>query len=272
MGELITMPLRNTEAETASKQSLNSSAKVVSIDSAFAKPTEQTESAAVTETETEIDFSAWLNAPKERTAAYFPTYSAVSRAMQTAMRGWVREWVQANPEILMRPLTAYPFLVYQCTNPFAGKRTNIFTYDIQEPEVLDRAFRTAGTALSKELTKLDTKRLAWFTRSHYFAYRSKEVVKYVAKNRKAIYKMLNVDTVLMNSILNFAVTDVPKMGLDAAVSELRRNVERELRRFSTELDMTTRVDDLLRVVTNALITKLAADQTNQLPEELPLAA
>src|SRR5579884_545298 len=213
MGELITMPSRNTETERSLPRSSESPAKVVSIDTAFARNTAANTADDEAQSDragsSDIDFSVWKMAPKERTPAYFPTYSAVSRAMQTAMRGWVREWFQANPEVLMRPHTAYPILVYQCTCPFAGKKTNIFTYDIQETAVLDRAFSSAANTLARELKALDTKRFKWFTREHYFAYRSREVVKYVARNRKAIYKMLNVETVLMNSILNFAVVDVP---------------------------------------------------------------
>lgn len=279
MGELITMPSRSTQAESATPHKTGKRAEVVSIETAFAKHTgaeNDNDSAEAnknaTNNESDIDFSVWQKAPKERTAAYFPTYSAVSRVMQTALRGWVREWFHANPEILMRPHSAYPILVYQCTHPFAGKRTNIFTYDIQETTILDRAFSSAAKALAHELKALDTKRFDWFTREHYFAYRSKEVVKYVAKNRKAIYKMLNVDTVLMNSILNFAVTDIPALGLEAAVKMLRRNFEVQLRRFSNEFDMTVRIDDLLKVATDALLTKLAADNALPVPSEMPLAA
>lgn len=277
MGQLITMPSRNTETNATTSRPAESTAKVICIDSAFGKTPSitsesESEEAAKTSEDAEIDFSVWKSAPKERTAAYFPTYAAVSRAMQGALRGWVREWFQANPEVLMRPHTAYPILVYQCTNPFAGKRTNIFTYDIQETAILDRAFCSAAKTLARELKTLDTKRFNWFTREHYFAYRSKEVVKYVAKNRKAIYKMLNVETVLMNSILNFAVTDVPEVGLDAAVKMLRRAFEVQLRRFSTELDMTVYVDKLLKVATDALMMKLALDKVQQLPLDMPLAA
>jgi hypothetical protein len=277
MGQLIQMPTRNTERNIAVSEPIEKTAKVITIDSAFGKKQDAPQSADATpestnEAEADIDFSIWKMAPKERTPAYFPTYSAVSRAIQGAMRGWVREWFQANPEVLMRPHTAYPILVYQCTHPFAGKRTNIFTYDIQETEILNRAFASAAKVLSRELKALDTKRFNWFTREHYFAYRSKEVVKYVAKNRKAIYKMLNVDTVLMNSILNFAVTDVPVVGLDAAVKMLRRNFEIQLRRFSLEMDMTVYVDKLLKVATDALMTKLAVERAAQVPVEMPLAA
>ncbi len=279
MGELITMPTRNPEANTGISHHSGTPAEVVSIETAFRKlapaapDTDEADSSSASQNaDSTIDFSVWKMAPKERTPAYFPTYAAVSRAMQTAMRGWVREWFQANPEILMRPHTAYPILVYQCTFPFAGKRTNIFTYDIQETGVLSRAFSSAANTLAIELKALDTKRFDWFTREHYFAYRSKEVVKYVAKNRKALYKMLTVDTVLMDSILNFAVTDVPEVGLEAALKMLRRAFEVQLRRFSNELDMTGRVEDLLKVVTEALIVKMTADKAQQVAKDMPLAA
>ncbi len=225
-----------------------------------------------------IDFSVWKRAPKERTAAYFPTYSTVSKAMQTALRGWVREWFAANPEILLRPHTAYAILVYQCTHPFSGKPTNMFTYDVQQTEALDRAFASAANKLGRELKALDTKRFAWFTREYYFAYRSKEVVKYVKKNRRAIYRMLNIDTMLVNSILKFAIVNIPKLGLDESVAILRRVFNAQLRRFSTEFDLGGRVEQLLRIATNALVSKLPADNVIAMPRptadavEMPLAA
>jgi hypothetical protein len=199
-----------------------------------------------------IDFSVWKNSPKERTAAYFPTYSTISKAMQAAMRGWVREWFNANPEVLLRPHTAYPVLVFQCTHPFAGKATNVFTYDIQQTEALNRAFTSAASKLGRELKTLDTKKYAWLTREHYFAYRSKEVVKYVMKNRRAIYRMLNVETMLMDSILKFAIIDIPKLGLDEALVMLRRSFNTQLRRFSEEFDLSVRTEELLAIATAAL--------------------
>jgi len=208
-----------------------------------------------------IDFSVWKNAPKERTAAYFPTYSTISKAMQAALRGWVREWFNENPEILMRPHSAYPVLVFQCTHPFAGKATNVFTYDIQQTEALNRAFTSAASKLGRELKTLDTKKYAWLTREHYFAYRSKEVVKYVMKNRRAIYRMLNVETMLMDSILKFAIIDLPKLGLDAALAILRRSFNTQMHRFSEEFDMSIRTEELLAIATAALVGQFVPEST-----------
>ena len=72
MGVLIEMAVRNEKATTAA--------------------VEKTKNNAVP-----TDLSVWEDAPKERTAAYFPTYSAVSKAMQTAMRSWVRESFARTP-------------------------------------------------------------------------------------------------------------------------------------------------------------------------------
>ncbi|HEX4772823.1 MAG TPA: hypothetical protein VH351_18465 [Bryobacteraceae bacterium] len=243
MGELIMMPIRNavnqTEAQPAS----------VSLEAA----------------ESLVDLSVWKNAPRERTAAYFPTYAAVSKAMQTALRSWVREWFKANPEILDRPHTAYAILVYQCTTPFSGKPTNVFTYDIQQTEPLNRAFASAAAKLGRELKELDTKRFSWFTREHYFAYRSKEVVKYVSRNRRALYKMLNVETVLMDSILKFALIDIPKLGIEEAAVNLRRAFRTQLNRFSDEFNFMDRAEEMIQIATDALVAKTANDNVMAMP-------
>lgn len=216
---------------------------------------------------TGTDFAVWKGAPKERTPTYFPTYSAISRAMQRALRDWVREWFTANAEtILLRPHTAYSILVYQCTHPFSGRPTNTFTYDIQQDDVLNRAFASAVNKLGGELRMLDTKRFGWFTREHYFAYRSKEVVNYVVKNRRAIYRMLHTETVLMDSILKFAIMDIPKLGVDDAVALLRRTFHTQLKRFSKEFDLSPHADELLRIITDELVTKLAADNIIPIPQ------
>lgn len=234
--------------------------------SAVESPAEDKSHTAAQAEKSGIDFSVWKLAPKERTANYFPTYSAVSRAMQAAMRQWVSEWFSAHPEILLRPHTAYPVLVYQATHPFSGRPTNIFTYDIQQTEALNRAFASAASKLGGQLKTLDTKSFPWLTREHYFAYRSKEVVKYVSKNRRAIYKMLNTETLLMDAILKFALIDIPKLGLDDAANLLQKTFATQLRRFSDEFDLSDRAEALLRIATNALLSKLPTENA------LPLAA
>lgn len=267
MGLLIEMPVRSDvvaslDAETIRRMTETDNHQELPVEAIEAVSNESEKTA-----ESSIDFSIWMNAPKERTSAYFPTYSAISRAMQTALRSWVREWFQANPEILLRPHSAYPILVFQCTHPFAGRPTNTFTYDIQQTEALNRAFRSAAKKLGGELKALNTNQFPWLTREHYFAYRSMEVVKYVMKNRRAIYKMLNVETVLMDSILKFALIDIPKMGLENAVVVLRRAFNTQLRRFSEEIDFTGRAEELLKIATETLGAKMAEPPVMPAPRQ-----
>ena len=70
----------------------------------------------------------------------------------------------------------------------------------------------------------------------------------------------------MNSILKFAIVDIHKLGLVEASAVLRREFHKNLKRFSDEFDLSEYTDELLRIATDALRTKLAAEM------ELPLAA
>ncbi len=210
------------------------------------------------------DLTVWKSAPRERTQEYFPVYSKVSRAMQGAMRRWVRTWFHANPELLQRPHSAYPFLVYMCTTPFYGKPSNVFTYDVQRTDVLAKAYKSASAKLKSELAALNTRRFDWFTREHYFAYRSKHVVEYVSKNQRSIYRMFNTETELMDAILKFTQIDIPSMKFDDALSALRRSFRINLRRFSKEVDLSEHADDLLRIATEVLLTSEA--EASSLPK------
>jgi hypothetical protein len=246
MGELIVMPLRNLEKQPTKNTTPAVAEKSLRKHSVGSN-------AAIT------DFSIWSKAPRERTAGYFPTYSAVSKAMQTAMRGWIREWFAANVEILQKPHAAYALLVYQCTHPFYGRPTNIFTYEIQQTDTLHKAFRSAANKLGRYLKSLDTKRLGWFTREHYFAYRSKEVVSYVSKNPRTVYRMFHVETMLMDAILRFSITDLPTIGMEESLVRLRRTFRIQLHRFSDQFDLSPRSEELLRIATDALFTKMAVE-------------
>jgi len=253
MGKLIVLPSRKASIEEENKPL------------AAAGQTDQ-EECYLSPDQTSIDFSVWTKAPRERTAAYFPTYSAVSKAMQTAIRGWVREWFADNMEILQKPHAAYSVLVYQCTHPFAGRPTNIFTYEIQQTETLHKAFRSAANRLGRHLKSMDTKSLSWFTREHYFAYRSNEVVTYVYKNPRALYRMLHVETLLMDAILRFSITDLPTIGMEDSLIRLRRTFRTQLHRFSDQFDLSVHSERLLAIATDALVSKMETDLAAPLPK------
>jgi hypothetical protein len=123
--------------------------------------------------------------------------------------------------------------------------------------MLRRAYASAGVRLKAEMEELNTQSFGWFTREHYFAYRSKHVVEYVSKNQRAIFRMFNTETALMDAILKFTQIDLPKMKFDDAVTELRRAFRNNLRRFSKEIDLSDRAEELLRIATDVLLTEQA---------------
>jgi hypothetical protein len=69
----------------------------------------------------------------------------------------------------------------------------------------------------------------------------------------------------MDAILKFALIDLPKLGLEASEVILRRVFTTQLRRFSEDIDLSSRADELLRIATDALNGKLANDSVISLP-------
>ena len=203
------------------------------------------------------DFAVWLNAPKERTPEYFPTYSAISRAIQRTLRQWVREWFYAHQEVLRRYHTAYQIIVYLCAHPFRGRPANIFTYDIQRAEVA-RVFGSAGYKLQGVLKGLDTRELPWEIRERYFPYRHKEVIRYVTQNHRALYEMLNAETMLMDAVLKFAITDIPRIGLHEGATAISETFAVQLRRFSDEFDLSDRAGELSQIAKERLAVAVSA--------------
>jgi hypothetical protein len=197
------------------------------------------------------DLSIWLAAPKERTAAYFPTYSLIARRIQATLREWTRERFLANPAVLNRPHAARPIIVYIATHPFGGKRTNTFTYDVQSG-MLDAALRSAAFTLAAELKALTTEHLEWSLREIYFPYRSDTIIEYVRQRSHALVRMLNAETAIIDDLVKFAIVDVPGLGLDRALKRLRKNLQAELKRFSPEFDLSSRAEELLRIATAEL--------------------
>lgn len=211
------------------------------------------------EDEPYLNLSVWKHAPRERTSDYFPVYSSVARALQATMRGWVREWFYTNPAILHNFHASYTLLVYFCSHPYSGRPANTFTYDVQS-SVLQQAYGSAAANAKAELEKLDTRTLPWYIREKYFPYSGRDLVAYVKKHNRDVSRMFNADTVMMNALLKFALIDIPRLEFEKATIILRRNFNVQLRRFSSECDLSGRADELLCIVTDALVRRLLEEE------------
>jgi hypothetical protein len=199
-----------------------------------------------------IDFTVWLNAPRERTAQYFPVYSAISKALQTSLRGWTQQWLNDNPQSFERKVAAYSLLVFSCTRPFRSRSNNFFTYDIQETATVDQAFRSAGPELREKLDELNTAHRACGLPG-VMSILPKKIEDFVSNNRRPIYRMFSVETALMDEVLKFTQINIPKWGLDKAAEELRSAFRKHLHRFTEEFDMADRSDELLSILTDVLL-------------------
>ena len=75
---------------------------------------------------------AWLRAPGESGPDFFPTYAAVSVAVQRAVRRWLPYFYFRDPGRYENLGAAWPLVVYQATPPFRGKPRCEFTYDVMD--------------------------------------------------------------------------------------------------------------------------------------------
>jgi hypothetical protein len=251
MGKLFTMPLRTC---INAGQAATEGATVISTQA------EEGRNGGVL-----FDCRLWLNAPRERTPSYFPVYSSVSKAIQSALRQWAGDWLCEHPDAIDRRVFAYSLLVFSCTRPYSGRPSNIFTYDVQQGSALDQALRTASRRLSERLAYIDGVQRA-AGRPGTISLMPARVANYVRKNRRTIYKMFNVETLLMNEILKFTQISIPKMGPERAAAGLCSAFARHLRRFTDEFDMAERTGELLRIATDALISRQGIE------DEMPVSA
>ena len=214
---------------------------------------------------TYIDYSLWERAPREKTPAYFRTFSAVAREIQHTLRSWIRASLVTDPSLLSNTKRAFPLLVYQATAPFAMRVAQLFTYDIQDTAAVDRAFSSAKFRLPSSLSFLDIVSVPKVQRVYYLQDRDTIIWDYVYTNRRDLYRMLNAETILVNSLILFAQENITHFGIGPAVILLRNTFTTQLSRFAEGIDFSSRADELLAITTTALAHALPAPNS---PAEL----
>jgi hypothetical protein len=98
---------------------------------------------------------AWTGAPQEWHPAYFPTWRAVSLAVQQALRCWIPEIYFRDPARYEDRDAAFPLLVYAASRPCSGRPRTEFTYDMADTEVLPRALHQIGASLQSVLETVE---------------------------------------------------------------------------------------------------------------------
>ena len=87
--------------------------------------------------------ACWLATPAERSPLFFPSFAAISLAIQGALRERVPAACLVNPNDFEDTRTAYPILVYQASRPFHGKDRADLTYDVLDEILMKRLYRRA---------------------------------------------------------------------------------------------------------------------------------
>jgi len=98
---------------------------------------------------------AWIAAPTELHAAYFPVWQAVSLAVQKALRRWIPEIYFHDPARYEDRDAAFPLLVYAASRVCRGRPRTEFTYDVADAEVLPRALHQIGGSLQSVLEAVE---------------------------------------------------------------------------------------------------------------------
>jgi hypothetical protein len=152
--------------------------------------------------------ACWLRAPREREERFLPVYTAMSVAVQAAMRKWLPMAWFADPARYNDLGAAFPLLVYQALPPFRGRRKSELAYD---PMSLESA-RLRRPGVARNLTALlevvrplveaeGKKRLAWF----YAPSEAKRIIAAVEQQPRQLLALLAADAAFIDSLVNLGV-------------------------------------------------------------------
>jgi hypothetical protein len=173
---------------------------------------------------------AWLRAPGERDPEFFPTYAAVSVAVQRATRRWLPYVYFSDPDRYDDPLAAWPLLVYQSMPPFPGRPKYEFAYDLMDcgtTKLLRRStLRQLTLALERLrpcLIGLGKHRTARF----YAPDQAAAILGDVARQPRLLNGLLAADAFFVNALVGLglqghAFTEAAARQPDKAVRELAR--------------------------------------------------
>jgi hypothetical protein len=176
----------------------------------------------------------WFRAPLEREAEFHPVFSAVSAAVQAALRRWL-------PYVYFVDLgrygdlgAAFPLLVYQTMRPFVGACRGEFTYDVMSPETPQAALASTARPLAAELARIHPALAAAGKR---------DVARFYAPDQaRSILSSVARRPVLLNCLLRgdaFFVDNLVELGtrgrkLAALAPRDPRRAVKELARFSSD--------------------------------------
>lgn len=152
--------------------------------------------------------AAWLRAPRERAPSFFAVYSAVSIAVQNALRRWLPYVYFSDLDRYDNLGAALPLIVYQTMRPFPGRACSEFTYEVISPGHPLFEHPCAAHALGRELSRIRQLLIAegrMSTARLYQREQARSVLAGVQRHPRMLNALLAADAFVVESLVGLGV-------------------------------------------------------------------
>jgi hypothetical protein len=182
----------------------------------------------------------WLEAPRQRSPEFYEAFGRVSRAIQQALRAWLPYMFFSDLDRYGDAEAAYPMLAYQACRPFCRKSSPEFTYDVMNPESVQRALRSASVPLG-ELLQSASALLAESGREElarrYRKLDPKTVLENVKRAPRAFQSLLAAEASFVGEVIKLALE---ARSLREEPAEAPRRLHRLISQFTEALHQRLR--------------------------------
>ncbi len=201
----------------------------------------------------------WLSAPGESSVDFLPVFSAISSAVQIALRENVPlAYFQRFEEFRDRQ-KANAVLLFQAIPPFHAKVRTDLTYDVLSPNVLEILTRKARPGLTRVLSTVEARlraaNLVELARE-YAPRRAHDILASVrrqARSRRSLLNMIRAESVLINALVQLGgAQDLSARKQRARMASFCKKWNSQLRHMCTGKDFSPLAPSILAAATEAL--------------------
>jgi hypothetical protein len=96
----------------------------------------------------------WYRAPRDKQAIYYDQMSRVSQAIHTTLRHWVAYLYLQDFSLLEDHHASHAVLAFSELRPFRGKVRSEFSYDVMNPDPLQKALRMVTRPLTERFVEI----------------------------------------------------------------------------------------------------------------------
>ncbi|HEY6390458.1 MAG TPA: hypothetical protein VIX89_04215, partial [Bryobacteraceae bacterium] len=217
--------------------------------------------------DTDIQFlnpdAQWLSAPGECATDFLPAFSAISRAVQIALRECLPPAYFQHLEEFHDRQRANAILLFQATPPFRAKVRTDLTYDVLDPEMLEFLARRAKPGLTQSLTVVEAKLRAAGQielASQYAPGCALDIlasVRRLARSRRCLLGLIRGEGILVDALVQLGgARDLSARKQKARMASFCKKWNSQLRSICTGKDFSCLAPSILQAATQALASFL----------------